>query len=69
MILSESINNESLNEAIIQLYVYYFIYDLQYPLCFRQILGLLHETLFDIETPIVHKNDEFKRFLTKLMSN
>ena len=62
-------DNTSLNEAIMQLFVYYFIFDLQYPTCFRQILGLFHETLFNLETPIVIKNDEYKNIISKLVSN
>jgi hypothetical protein len=36
----------SFDEALVYLYGLYFCFDVKYPECFKQMLGLFHETLF-----------------------
>ncbi len=58
---------ENVANAMAWLFVYYFIYDIKYPICFLPILAFFHEKIFEFEeVEIFLKNNKYFQLSEKI---
>lgn len=58
IVISSSIDINTVPDAIAYLFMYYFLFDLKYPETSQQVLGWFHEFLFKFEEIKFLKNNK-----------
>jgi len=66
VIVDNSQEDNCVVTALVQLFLVYFVFDLSYPPCFKQLLFLIHEVCFKFEKVEALRTSAYVALLSKL---